>query len=77
MHRVAQGMPYAPAPLNLWAVFMDGTQGQALLTIPVDAPVPKLSTGGSYGHSRLHTCSCVHQPVHLLSGDGSAFGTLG
>jgi hypothetical protein len=61
VHRAAQGRPYAAALLNLWAGFTGGTQGHALLTapVPVDAPVPKSSTGGSYGHSRLHACSCM------------------
>ncbi len=74
MHRAARGMPYAPALLNLWAAFTGGTQGQALLTVPIDAPVPKLSTGGCCRHFRVHTCSCVQQPVHLVSGDGLACG---
>jgi hypothetical protein len=59
LHRAAVCMPYAVALLNLLAAFTGGTQGQALLTAPVDAPVPKLSTGGSYGHSRLLPSSFV------------------
>jgi len=43
--------------------------------VPFDAPVPGWPPGGSYGHSRLHSCSFVLWPTHLLPGDGSACGT--
>jgi hypothetical protein len=43
--------------------------------VPFDAPVPEWSPGGSYGHSRLLSCSFVLWPAHLVPGDGSACGT--
>jgi hypothetical protein len=53
----------AVALLNLLAAFTGGTQGQALSTVPGDArQVPKLSTGGSYRHSRLARLSCAGPP---------------
>lgn len=49
VHGAALRMPYAVALLNLLPAFHGWEQGQALMTVPVDAPVPELSPGGSYG----------------------------
>jgi hypothetical protein len=55
------------ALLNPLATF---PAGDARLTVPVDARVPKLSTGGSYGHSRIlpqlvDQCPVTRCPVSL------------
>ena len=39
--------------------------------VPFDGPVPGWSPGGSYGHSRLLSCSFGLWPVHLVPADGS------
>jgi hypothetical protein len=44
--------------------------------VPFDAPVPEWSPGGSYGHSRLLSCSFVLWPAHLVPGDGSPCGHM-
>ena len=47
--QAALRMPYAVALLNLLPAFHGWEQGQALMTVPVDAPVPERSPDGSYG----------------------------
>jgi hypothetical protein len=42
--------------------------------VPFDGPVPELSPGGSYGLSRLLSCSFGLWPVHLVPADRSACG---
>ena len=49
-------------------------QEYAMPPVPFDGPVPGLSPGGSYGHSRLLSCSFGLWPVYLVPADGSACG---
>jgi len=71
------GQPYA-CPCSCPTQPLGGVHGwdarKALLTVPVDAPVPKCSTDGSYGHSPTSPLLVCPVPVHPVPGHRSSCG---
>ena len=49
VHGAALRCPMQLLTTQPLAAFLGWEQGQALMTVPGDAPVPELSQGGSYG----------------------------